>query len=48
MKLLSQSTKNRVAIRIQVGKEYKEKFGEIKDVKHFQSFMRKREKQLLK
>ena len=33
--------------RMSFTEEYKEKFGEIKDIKHFQDFMRKKEKELL-
>ena len=46
MKTTIQERKSFISIRIQAGKEYKEKFGEIKNVKHFQSFMKKREKEL--
>lgn len=45
-KPISKKTINFVNIRIKAGKEYEEKFGEIKDIKHFQKFMRKREIEL--
>jgi hypothetical protein len=46
-KELSKETKDLVSVRIMAGKEYKEKYGSIKDLKHYQDFMKKREKELL-
>ena len=46
LKPMSQHTKDFIKRRVRLGKQYKNLYGKIKDIKHFKDFMKAGEKKL--